>query len=211
MEIPENLLNGYRRFREEQYASHAERYRLLVGGQNPKTMVIGCADSRVDPAAIFSAGPGELFVLRNVAAVVPPCEELGQYHGTSAAIEFAVSVLGVENIVVLGHGLCGGVEAAFAAAEKQPVGRFIGPWVELLSPICAEVKQRMAPDGPEAQQREAEQMVVRQSLGALMSFSFVADAVGDGRLKLHGAWFTIAEGELLWHDAATDAFRPIPV
>jgi len=206
MTIPPTLLDGYRRFREERYAEHAARYRALAGGQQPKTMVIGCADSRVDPAAIFSAGPGELFVLRNVAALVPPCEEVGQYHGTSASIEFAVTGLRVANIVVLGHGQCGGVEAAFAAAENRPVGRFIGPWVELLAPICAALGDQAPSPG---RQMAAEHMTIRQSLNNLMSFPFVADAVSAGRLTLHGAWFTIAEGTLLWLDEPSGEFRPL--
>jgi len=208
--VPPALLDGYRRFREDQYAVHAGRYRALAAGQQPKTMVIGCADSRVDPATIFAAGPGELFVLRNVAAVVPPCEEQGQYHGTSAAIEFAVTGLGVADIVVLGHGLCGGVQAAFELADRKPVGRFIGPWVELLTPICAAVNGRMGREGADQKQREAEHLVVLQSLGNLMSFPFVADAVAAGRLALHGAWFSIAEGALLWHDDSTGTFERLP-
>jgi len=204
--IPPTLLDGYRRFRAEQYAGHVARYRALAGGQQPRTMVIGCADSRVDPATIFGAGPGELFVLRNVAALVPPCEELGTYHGTSAAIEFAVTGLGVENIVVLGHGQCGGVEAAFAAAEKKPVGRFIGPWVELLAPVCAALEEQAPSPG---RQTAAEHMTVRQSLANLLSFPFVADAVAAGRLTLHGAWFSIAEGALLWLDQGSGEFRPL--
>lgn len=210
MTIPRELSDGYRRFRRQQFGKLADDFRMLACGQNPKTMVIGCADSRVDPATIFSAGPGELFVLRNVGAVVPPCEESGQYHGTSAAIEFAITVLEVANVVVLGHGLCGGVEAAFASAERKPVGRFIGPWVALLTDICVELKERMGTDSVDALQEAAEHLVVKRSLQNLMSFPFVANAVGNGRLSLHGAWFSIAEGELLWLDQETGRFELVP-
>ena len=137
-EIPAGLAAGYRRFRRERYAAEAERYRALASGQRPRTMVIACADSRADPATIFSAAPGELFVVRNVAALVPPFEEGGGYHGTSAAIEFAVTELAVPDIVVMGHGLCGGIAAALA---ERPRGRFIGPWVELLAGLREELLQ----------------------------------------------------------------------
>ena len=127
MGVPPELLAGYSRFRQDSFAREARRYRALASMQSPRTMVIGCADSRVDPATIFSAAPGELFIVRNIAALVPPFEETGTYHGTSAAIEFAVRSLNVEIIVVLGHGMCGGISAALAAAEQRPVGRFVEP------------------------------------------------------------------------------------
>src|SRR5215510_6090035 len=132
MQIPAGLAAGYQRFRRERYRAEAERYRALAKGQRPRTMIIACADSRADPATIFAAAPGELFVVRNVAALVPPFEEGGGYHGTSAAIEFAVSELAVPEIVVMGHGLCGGIAAALSV---RSTGRFIGPWVELLAGI----------------------------------------------------------------------------
>lgn len=210
MDIPEELREGYRRFRAGRYVDEAERYRALARGQQPGTMVIGCADSRVDPATIFSAGPGELFVVRNVAALVPPCEETGAYHGTSAALEFAVSVLGVANIVVLGHAMCGGVAAALAAAEQRPVGRFIRPWVELLADIRDELIERAESPDAESRQKALERMAVQQSLHNLTSFPFVAEAVGEGRLRLGGAWFSIAEGALLWLDRDTGVFEPVP-
>jgi carbonic anhydrase len=215
LNVPDDLLDGYRRFRAGAFADQADQYRELADGQAPATMVIGCADSRVDPATIFASGPGELFVIRNVAAVVPPCDESGGYHGTSAAIEFAVTGLGVSRIVVLGHGLCGGVMAAFAAAEKKPVGRFIGPWVELLTDICTGLKDSAPAPGQDQGhgqdlQQAAEYLVVQRSLANLRTFPFVTEAVDAGRLALCGAWFSIAEGELRWLDEATGRFEPIP-
>ena len=208
--LPNDLLQGYQKFRRERFAGEAARFRELAEGQTPHTMIIGCADSRVDPATIFSAAPGELFVVRNVAAIVPPCEthhpETGSFHGTSAALEFAVTVLGVGHIVVMGHGACGGVAAALAA-ETAPPGRFIGPWVELLAPARAKL-QAMEADMDEPQrQRALEQLGVRQSLDRLQSFPFVSQAIGANRLSLHGAWFSIAEGELHWFDSAGDVFE----
>lgn len=210
MNIPDDLLDGYRRFRAGPFADQADQYRALAGGQSPATMIIGCADSRVDPATIFDTGPGELFVVRNVAAVVPPCELNGGYHGTSAAIEFAVTGLHVSKIVVLGHGMCGGVMAAFAASENKPVGTFIGPWVELLTDICADLADGPDSGRPERLQQAAEYRVVQRSLANLESFPFVAEAVAAGRLSLHGAWFSIAEGALRWLDPASGRFERIP-
>jgi carbonic anhydrase len=205
MPIPAGLATGYRRFRAERYAVEAERYRALAKGQRPKTMIIGCADSRADPATIFSAAPGELFVVRNVAALVPPFEEGGGYHGTSAAIEFGVSELAVPEIVVMGHGLCGGVAAALS---ERPAGRFIGPWVELLAGLRAQLQSGQTLDLPE-QRKVFEQMAVRYSLQNLLRFPFVEAAVEAGRVRLYGAWFAIAEGELEWLDAASGEFEPI--
>jgi carbonic anhydrase len=210
LDIPRDLLDGYRRFRAQRFAAEADRYRALAQGQAPRVMVIGCADSRVDPATIFAAGPGELFVVRNVGAVVPPCEAAGTYHGTSAAIEFAVTGLGVADIVVLGHGMCGGVAAAFAAAENRPVGRFIGPWVALLTDVCRALRESMPTDPPEALQQAGELKAVERSLDNLTTFPFVADAVAAGRLALHGAWFSIAEGALRWLDRGSGRFAPVP-
>lgn len=209
MTIPSELAAGYRRFREERFIAEAKRYATLAKGQRPRIMIIACADSRVDPASIFSAAPGELFVVRNVAAIVPPFEEGGSYHGTSAAIEFAVAGLGIGHIVVMGHGLCGGIAAALAAAEQRPVGRFIGPWVGLLSGIRDDVLAQIPDGDPEKRQRALEQMAVRHSLQNLTTFDFVKKALDEGRVELHGAWFSIAEGELEWLDAATGKFERI--
>jgi carbonic anhydrase len=206
MSIPAGLADGYRRFRAERYAAEAERYRALAKGQRPKTMIIACADSRADPATIFSAAPGELFVVRNVAALVPPFEEGGGYHGTSAAIEFGVSELAVPEIVVMGHGLCGGVAAALS---ERPAGRFIGPWVELLAGQRKQLLQSTQNLDARAQQKLFEQMAVRYSLENLRRFPFVEAAIAADRLRLHGAWFAIAEGELEWLDAAKGEFQPI--
>jgi carbonic anhydrase len=206
MPIPAGLAAGYRRFRAERYAAEAERYRALAKGQRPRTMIIACADSRADPATIFSAAPGELFVVRNVAALVPPFEEGGGYHGTSAAIEFAVSELAVPEIVVMGHGLCGGIAAALS---ERSTGRFIGPWVELLADIRARLLDATQTPDPAARHKRFEQLAVQYSLQNLRCFPFVEAAIAAGRLHLHGAWFAIAEGELEWLDSASGRFEPV--
>lgn len=210
MTIPKDLLEGYRRFRAGRYQDEVQRYLDLAQDQSPKTMIIGCADSRVDPATIFSAGPGELFVVRNVAALAPPYEETRGFHGTSAAVEFAVEHLGVSNLVVMGHSYCGGVKAALAAIDEKPLGRFIRPWVELL----AEARDRMLAD-PDCPQDPAKRLHMLESLAVMVSiqnlegFPFVRRAVEDGRLRIHGARFSVAAGELQWLDRDTQTFSTV--
>lgn len=209
MTIPSDLLDGYQRFRDDRYAREERHYRRVAQAQTPHTMIIGCADSRVDPATIFDAMPGELFVVRNIAALVPPCEDTGTYHGTSAAIEFAVTSLGVKRIVVLGHGLCGGVAASLAAADQRPVGKFIGPWVEMLTPIRDELLERTPSSHGATRQKSLERMAIQQSLDNLLTFPFVSGAVEAGTLQLEGAWFSIAEGKLQWLDWESGVFSDI--
>lgn len=211
MEIPEKLRDGYRAFKSGRYVEEAARYRSLAAGQSPHTMIIACADSRVDPATIFAAGPGELFVIRNVAAIVPPCEPDGGYHGTSAAIEFAVTGLGISRIVIMAHGQCGGIAAALAVGERRPVGHFIGPWVELLADVRDRVIERVESSPPSLRQKALERLAVQHSLDNLMTFPFVSEAVEAGRLTVHGAWFAIADGKLHWLERDTGVFTPVEV
>lgn len=209
--IPEELLKGYGTFRANRYAQEKDRFKTLAKGQSPKVMVVGCADSRVDPATIFSAAPGELFVVRNVAALVPPCEEHGTYHGTSAALEFAVTGLKVSHVVVLGHGMCGGITAALTNTEDAPVGQFIGPWVDQLAPVRETLLEQAVDVEPDGHQQALEHLSVKYSLENLLSFPFVADAVQQGTLELHGAWFSIAEGKLCWLDPDSGSFDEVTV
>jgi carbonic anhydrase len=204
-----SLHDGYDRFRAGSYATQASRFRSLAGGQSPKVMVIACADSRVDPAMIFDAAPGELFVVRNVANLVPPFEEDGTFHGTSAAIEFAVQFLKVEAIVVMGHADCGGIRACFARERGERIGRFIDPWVALADRARQQVLETV-PEGEEDEKvlRRIEHETVRLSLANLMTFPFVAAAVENG-LSLRGSWFSVASGELHWLDDATGSFHPL--
>lgn len=171
-------------------------------------MVISCCDSRVDPAWIFDAGPGELFVLRNVANLVPPYAPNSDYHGTSAAIEFAVKSLGVRGIVVTGHGGCGGVRALLE--EPARAGEFITPWMRIAAP-AREAALAQAQAGEDAAlQRVCEHEVVRTSLRNLRTFPWVLNAERQGRLALHGAWFDVAEGTLMWLDSPEGRFQPVP-
>lgn len=207
--LPDSLIDGYRRFRSDRFAAEEARYRELTAGQAPETMIVGCADSRCDPATIFAAAPGELFVIRNVAALVPPSQPDAGYHGTSAAIEFAVEVLRVKNIVVMGHGLCGGVAASLASRDTPPPGQFIGPWVDLLSPLRDRVVADRPDAAPEDRQRTLEHYGILFSLQNLRTFDFVANAIAEGRLSLHGAWFSIGEATLHWFDPASGLFEVV--
>ena len=190
----QRLLDGYRRFRTETWPREKARFEELAAqGQSPQTMVIACSDSRVDPQMIFSAGPGELFVVRNVASLVPPYMPDAAFHGTSAAVEFGVKVLGVRDLVVMGHALCGGVQAVIRGAPAT-VGDFVPGWISIAARARA-VALRC--DTPEAQQEAGEHEAVRISLANLMTFPFVAEAVAAGTLTLRGAHFGVATGRLV--------------
>lgn len=187
------LLEGYRRFRSEIWPAERARYeRLAKRGQRPETLVVACSDSRVDPQTIFGAVPGELFVVRNVAALVPPYGPDRQSHGTSAALEFGVRVLKVRQIVVLGHAQCGGVRAMVegAPAEAQD---FVEPWIEMAAGVRAQIPET----GP-LEERIAlyEAAIVRLSLDNLKSFPWIGDEAAAGRLGLHGFSFDIHNGVL---------------
>lgn len=192
-----DLVQGYHRFREGGYQSQRERWAELATGQSPKVMVIACSDSRVDPAQIFDVSPGEIFVVRNVANLVPPFETGGGQHGVSAALEFAVTQLEVPEIVVMGHASCGGVAAALSrafATAKPGEGGFVAGWIGLLDGAREKVVREHGDGSDAAHALELEG--IRASLANLMTFPFVRERVEAGRLKLHGAHFAIADGQL---------------
>lgn len=192
------LLDGYRRFRAETWPQERARFEALAAqGQSPKTMIIACSDSRVDPAVIFGAGPGELFVVRNVANLVPPYAPDSAYHGTSAALEFGVRVLRVQHLVVMGHAMCGGVTALLRGAPPE-AGDFVAGWMGIANAARQRVLE-CAPVGsdPGDQQEACELETIRLTLANLLTFPWVAAAVAEGRLKLHGAHFGVATGRLM--------------
>jgi len=204
------LIDGYRRFRDTHWAAERKRWSELAEGQSPKVMVIACSDSRVDPAQIFDTRPGEIFVVRNVANLAPPHETTPGLHGVSAALEFAVTQLEVEEILVLGHGSCGGCAAALNGTfdgASPGEGRFIADWVRQLKPAREKVLCRHGEPGDEAG-REMEQEVVKLSLANLRTFPWIAEREQDGRLNLTGAHFSIADGQLSVLDEAEESFRP---
>jgi carbonic anhydrase len=206
-----DLVDGYHRFRATDWQTERERWTELAEGQSPKAMVLTCADSRVDPALIFDARPGEMFVVRNIAALAPPFETAPGYHGVSAALEFAVTQLEVEEILVLGHGLCGGCAAALTGQfeDADPgEGQFIASWVSMLNGARDAVRRQH----PELDRRaflEMELEGVKVSLGNLRTFPWIAERERDGRLTLHGAHFSISEGRLHVLDEAEGLFRPV--
>ena len=209
-DIPE-LVDGYRSVLAGRYAEQAALYRRLSArGQSPKTLIVACCDSRADPSAIFDAAPGALFVMRNVANLIPPYTPDGDYHGTSAALEFAVTVLEVENVLVMGHGQCGGV-AAFLDKGRRPAspGDFIGKWMSLLDDAADTVGGHLHGADAAERHRAVEFATIRLSLANLLSFPFVRDRVAAGKLRLRGAWFEIATGRLLAMDPETGAFAPV--
>ena len=202
----EKLIDGYRRFRATGWARERERWERLAEGQSPRVMVIACSDSRVDPTQIFDSGPGEMFVVRNVAALVPPYETTGGHHGVSAALEFAVTQLQVEEVVVMGHGFCGGCAAALTGQFDEAAhgeGHFIADWIEMLREARDKVRAEHGEDF-----RAMELAGVRVSLANLRTFPWVREREADGRLKLHGAYFAISDGVLHLLDEASGEFAP---
>lgn len=203
----DGLIKGYRAFREGRWRAEHDRYVALAAeGQKPETLVIACSDSRSDPATIFNAGPGELFVVRNIAAIVPPLEIDSSHHGTTAAIAFGVLVLGVRNILVMGHAQCGGVAAALAkgaTVDKVPTLR---SWLDLLDPAVTKVDPAL---DDHARHTALERDAVRLSMERLMSYPFIAEKVRAGSLTINGARFGIADGKLEVFDPKTAAFASV--
>ena len=209
MSFPQRLIDGYGAFASGRLQSEQDRYRELAEhGQTPEIMVIGCCDSRVSPEVIFDARPGELFVVRNVANLVPPYETDGKYHGVSAALEFGVGVLKVKHIVILGHAHCGGIRAY--AEDTAPIspGDFIGRWMSLMAPAAEKVGARGSMSRTEYLER-MEQASILNTLDNLMTFPRLRKLIEQGSVVLHGAYFGVAAGELSVLDKATGEFRPV--
>lgn len=206
--FPTRLINGYHDFLNGRLERERLRYEELAEhGQVPEIMVIGCGDSRVAPETIFEAGPGEIFVIRNIANLIPPCEidaAETSFHGTSAAIEFAVNALKVKHIVVLGHASCGGVAAYANQAEPLSQRDFIGKWMSQIAPV----KARVGSPGEDRKSwiQKLELGVIEYSLSNLMTFPSVRERVEQGDLQLHGAYFGIATGVLFIRDPETGQF-----
>ena len=209
MHFPQRLIDGYSAFRAGRLQAEQSRYQELAeSGQSPRVMVIGCSDSRVSPEVIFDALPGELFVVRNVANLVPPYAPDGAYHGVSAALEFAVGALKVKHIVVLGHAHCGGVRAYAEQAAPLSASDFIGKWMSLMAPAAEKVGERGAMEREDYLER-MEKAAIALSLDNLMSFPRVRRLTGAGELALHGAYFGVATGQLSVRDTKTGEFVPV--
>lgn len=210
MDFPKRLTDGYRSFLATRLPAEQSRYwELADHGQKPETLVIGCCDSRVSPEVIFDAAPGELFVVRNVANLVPPYTPDGAQRAVSAALEFAVQALKVKDIIVLGHAGCGGIRAFAEQSEPLSPGDFIGNWMALIEPAAAEVGVATTRAPQVGDLARLEQASIRHTLKNLMTFPCVSLLVARGRLSLHGVYFAVATGELAVLDRASGQFRPI--
>ena len=206
MSSPEQLITGFKRFHEHALADADARFHELVQfGQTPTTLVVGCCDSRVDPALILDCAPGDLFVIRNVANRVPPAENQGHYHGTSAALEFGVRNLAVQHIIVLGHAQCGGIHALLEGGVASD-DSFISEWMTIAEDARRQVEQEFAGAGSAARHRACEMQAILVSLKNLMTFSWIRERVEQGKLALHGWYFDIERGELLGYNPAEDRF-----
>lgn len=191
-----NFISGFKRFRQEYFDTDEQRFAPLKNGQQPKVLLIGCSDSRVDPAILTGCAPGELFVVRNVANLVPPCEHDSQHHGVSAALEYAVCHLEVEHIIILGHSGCGGINALMHCITNGRPAEFIGPWVKIAERGRDRVLAELPGKEPDKQNRACEQAAILISLENLLTFPWVEERVKSGQLLMHGWYFDIAIGQL---------------
>ena len=211
MTTPQNLIEGFHRFREQHFTDSDTLYRQLVQeGQAPKILVVACCDSRVDPALVLNCAPGDLFVIRNVANLVPPAESRsGGRHGTSAALEFGVRILGVEHIIVLGHAHCGGIHALMSGHQTDNDDSFINSWMRLAKDARTRTEQALPDAAPEDLARACEQHAILDSLDNLMTFPWIRERVEQGKLTLHGWYFDIECGELLGYNQTSRKFEAL--
>ncbi len=209
MSFPQRLIDGYGAFAKGRLPSEQNRYcELAEAGQSPEIMMIGCCDSRVSPEVIFDAGPGEMFVVRNIANVIPPYSPDGQAHGVSAALEFGVAALKVKHIVVLGHARCGGVKAFAEDAAPLTPSDFIGKWMQLMAPAAEKVGPRGDASWIEYLTK-LEQANVGNSLDNLLTFPRIAKLIESGAIQTHGAYFGVASGELYVMDKTAGVFSRV--
>ncbi|HEX5363191.1 MAG TPA: carbonic anhydrase [Gallionella sp.] len=211
MTSPHDLIEGFHRFREQHFADDDALYRQLIqDGQTPKILVVACCDSRVDPALVLNCAPGDLFVIRNVANLVPPAESRsGGRHGTSAALEYGVHTLGVEHIIVLGHAHCGGIRSLVQTGGANNPASFIDDWMRLVEDARVSVERDMPGESLEKRTQACEQRAILGSLDNLMTFSWVCERVEQGTLTLHGWYFDMENGRLLGYNPATRLFETL--
>ncbi len=210
MSFPQRLIDGYNTFAAGSLQREQARYHELAElGQSPEVMVVGCCDSRVSPEVIFDARPGELFVVRNVANIIPPYSPDGQAHGVSAALEFAVGALHIQHIVVLGHAHCGGVKAFTQDSEPLSAGDFIGKWMQLMAPAAEKVGPRNGGEDQVDYLRRMEYANIANSLDNLMTFPQLARLIEKGKVTTHGAYFGVADGDLSVLDKTSGKFSPV--
>lgn len=205
----DRLKEGFGRFRKNYFGNDRKLYQQLTSqGQTPKTIIVGCCDSRVDPAIITDCNPGDLFTIRNVANLVPPYETAGNYHGTSAALEFGVRHLNAESIIVLGHSKCGGIRALLQNKPGESgENSFISSWMKVATNARNRVLSRMHGESEDALQHACEQEAILVSLDNLLTFPWILERVAQRKLALHGWYFDMEHGELMYFDAASNRFQ----
>jgi carbonic anhydrase len=202
----QKLIDGFARFQTEYFKDSDFYHKLARNGQAPETLIIACSDSRNDPAILTQSEPGDIFVVRNVAALVPPYQPDSNYHGTSAAIEFAVKTLKVKNIVVLGHALCGGIQALSQQEGGTNGHEFITHWLTIGEKARKNVEKELSNSSPEAKQKALEQAVILTSLNNLMTFPWIREKVERSEISIHGWYFDLLGGKLLNYDYAEGLF-----
>lgn len=208
MASTEKLLDGFKRFHKHYFGNDGHLYASMKNGQPAKTLMVACCDSRVDPAILTDCDPGDLFTVRNVANLVPPCEDDGNHHGTSAALEYAVNSLEVENIIVMGHAGCGGIKALWEDDGSEQ-SQFIHRWVSIAASAKKWVKDTLSNSSPEVQIKACEQRAILESLANLMTFTCIRERTENGSLTLHGWYFDIPTGDLLCFNSNTGAFEVV--
>lgn len=204
----DKLVDGFKRFKESRFTEKRALFDQLAQGQHPKTLIVGCCDSRVDPAIITDCDPGDLFIIRNVANLVPPYETAGNFHGTSAALEFGVRHLGVENIIILGHAKCGGIRTLMENdAPSDDQSSFVAGWMKVASHARNRVLSRLPGEPVYKQVQACEKEAILVSLDNLLTFPWILERVAQKKLALHGWYFDIEQGELLQYNPNTNSFE----
>ncbi|MFA7318630.1 MAG: carbonic anhydrase [Sulfuricella sp.] len=205
----EKFVSGFKRFQGNYFGEDRNLYEQLKHGQHPRALVLACCDSRVDPAILTGSEPGDIFVVRNVANLVPPREYGGGYHGVSAALEFAVCHLGVEHIIVLGHSQCGGIRALMQEAGECEGSEYIAKWMRIAEPVREKVRRELPGESLDRQSHACEQGAILQSLENLLTFPWIAQRASTGDISIHGWYFDLAHGELLGYDPTDKVFAPL--
>ena len=201
------FIHGISRFQKQHFGENPDLADQLKDGQRPKALLIGCCDSRVDPALLTDCAPGDLFIVRNVANLVPPYEQTAGYHGVSSALEYAVCFLEVANIIILGHSGCGGIGGLLETATGKEVGEFIGKWVNIAAPARDKVLREQADKSPDEQARACEKESILVSLKNLLTFPWVKERVASGQLALHGWYYNIGTGQLKYYNQFSGQFE----
>lgn len=208
MEAIEKFLSGFTRFQQQYFSDSQSLYDSLRAGQKPATLLIGCCDSRVDPMLLTGSEPGDLFVVRNIANLVPPCTPDAP-PGVSSAIEFAICNLEVARVIVLGHARCGGIRALMGPRKKLADTDFVGRWMQIAEPVANQVKRDLAHRSEEHQHKACELASILHSLDNLLTYPWIKERVEQGLLKLHGWYFDIESGALMAYSARQQQFLPL--